>query len=292
MATFANAEQIYNDIKSLAIDAMRRLPPAQPPYQEAKRRSISPVPYMRYAEFDAILRDLEIQPGMTILDVSSPQWFSIYLAKKYPDANFHYINILESELEPHKEIAKTLGIKNLKYQKGDVRNLAFHNNTFDKVISISVIEHIHPEEHGDLNALREIMRVLKPKGNLLLTVPYKAKRNIVYMDGPVYERSAEGRNFFAREYDRGTFGEMVEESGFSLRSSSFICEREGLFPLDYYEWGAGKDYWAVPFLMMLKKLIERIFRRSLDPVLARRYLIISRKPMERLVNIATKFEKP
>jgi len=247
---------------------------------------------MRYAEFDAILRDLEIQPGMTILDVSSPQWFSIYLARKHPDANFHYINILESELEPHKEIAKTLGIKNLKYQKGDVRNLTFHSDTFDKVISISVVEHIHPEEGGDLNALREIMRVLKPKGCFLLTLPYKARRNIVYMDGPVYERSGKERNFFAREYDKGTFGELVEKSGFSLISSLFICERVGMFPLDYYEWGEGKDYWAVPFLIMLEKLIERIFRRSLDHVLARRYLIISRKPMERLVNIATKFEKP
>jgi len=143
---------------------------------------------MRYAEFDAILRDLEIHPQMTILDVSSPQWFLLYLANRHRATNFYYINILESELAPYKKIAKALGITNLKYQKGDVRNLAFHKDTFDKVISISVLEHIHPEETGDLHAgaLREIKRVLRLQGDLLLTLPYKAKGNIVYMDGPVY----------------------------------------------------------------------------------------------------------
>ena len=269
---------------------MQGLSASQPAYHEVRRRSTCPVPYMRYPEFDAILRELELQSDMTVLDVSSPQWFSIYLARKHPGTNFQYINILESELEPYKEIAKALGITNLEYQKGDVRNLAFSSDTFDKVISISVLEHIHPEKDGDLNALREIMQILKPKGDLLLTLPYKAKRNIVYMDGPVYERSGEGRQFFAREYDRASFDKMVKKSGFSVCSSWFIGERRGLFSLEYYQWGPGKDYWIVPPLMMLKKLFERVFRSSLDPVLARRYLVVSREPTERLVNIAARLK--
>jgi ubiquinone/menaquinone biosynthesis C-methylase UbiE len=101
---------------------------------------------------------------------------------------FTYINIIDSELDVYKELANCLRIKNLKYHKEDVRNMEFNDNTFDKVITISVIEHVYPEKDGDMIALGEIKRVLKPDGNLLLTIPYKSKHNIVYSDGPVYDK--------------------------------------------------------------------------------------------------------
>lgn len=83
----------------------------------------------------------------------------------------------------------------------------------------------------------------------------------------------------------------MEESGFSLQSSWFICERRGLFSLDYYEWGPGKNSHAVAYLMMLKRLIDRILRKSMDPILARRYLSVSQETTERLVNVALKLKK-
>ncbi|MDD1469178.1 hypothetical protein MEO43_28915, partial [Dolichospermum sp. ST_sed5] len=36
------------------------------------------IDYMRYAEFSAIYTWLSLKPGQRILDVSSPQWFSIF----------------------------------------------------------------------------------------------------------------------------------------------------------------------------------------------------------------------
>lgn len=283
--------EVSNKTRSLALKAVEELSSRQSAWRIARGRVARPVDYMRYAEFDAILRDLELLPGMTILDVSSPQWFTLYLASKYPSVDFHYINIIDSELDPYKEISRALGIKNLQYKKEDARNMPFSDNTFDKVLSISVIEHVNPEEDGDLRTLKEIYRVLKSGGELLLTVPYKSKSNIVYMDGPVYERTDKTRNFFAREYDEKMFNKLVEKSEFSLLESWFICEKSGIFPVDYYEWGPGKDFFPAKCIIYSKRLLERIFRKSLDETLAKQYLNVSRDVTGRLVNISARLTK-
>jgi SAM-dependent methyltransferase len=282
---------VANDTRSLALRAVKELSFSQSVCRMARERTIRPVDYMRYAEFDAILRDLEPDSSMTILDVSSPQWFSLYLANQYPSVDFHYINIIDSELAPFKEIARVLGIKNLIYTKEDVRDMQFSANTFDRVISISVIEHIYPEDGGDLKALSEIYRVLKSKGEFLLTVPYKSDSNIVYIDGPVYERKEHTRNFFAREYNEETFNNLIERSGFSLKGSWFICEKGGIFPVDYYEWGPGKDVFFAKHLIKSRRLLEQILGKSLDEILAKHYLSVSREITGRLVNISARLTK-
>lgn len=291
MKNLDNGLQVSSDTRSLALRAVKELPSSQFAYHIARRRAVRPVDYMRYAEFDAILRDLELNSRMTILDVGSPQWFSLYLANEYPSVEFHYINIIDSELDPYKEIVEALGIKNLKYRKEDVRDMQFSVNTFDRVISISVIEHIYPEEDGDLKALSEIYRVLKSGGEFLLTVPYKSKGNIVYKDGAVYERRAKTRNFFAREYDEEIFNTLIERSDFSLMGSWFICERKGILPVDYYEWGPGKDVFLAKYLIKSRRILERIIGKSLDEALAKQYLSVSREITGRLVNISAKLTK-
>ena len=52
-------------------------------------------------------------------------------------------------------------------QIGDVCELPFPDNVFDLVLATDIIEHVT----SDNEALREIRRVLKPNGHLLLTVP-------------------------------------------------------------------------------------------------------------------------
>jgi ubiquinone/menaquinone biosynthesis C-methylase UbiE len=284
--------RVASETRTLARRAVEELSHSNPGYKIARARSVCPVDYMRYAEFDAILRDLEIRPRMRILDVSSPQWLSLYLANKYPNVEFTYINIIDSEIEPFKVIAKALGVRNLEYRKEDVRNMQLPDNTYDRVISISVIEHVYPENEGDLNALNEINRVVKHGGELLLTVPCKSKSNIVYKNGPVHERKEETkRNFYAREYDEEMFNTLVEMSMFSMAGSRLISERTGILPLDYYTWGPGKSLFYAKPLIKAKILLERIFRLSFDEYLAKRYLSVSQDVNGRLVNISARLIK-
>jgi SAM-dependent methyltransferase len=285
MNDLKNLSEVSGAIKALALGAMKGLSPADPAYSIARSRTTRPVDYMRCAEFDAILGTLRIAPNTKILDVSSPQWFSLYLAAKHPETTFHYINIVDDELLPYEAIARVLGLKNLAFQKGDVRKLEFDDGTFDKVISISVIEHVYPERGGDLGALVEIKRVLKPGSELLLTLPFKAKRNIVYMDGPVYERGAQARNFFAREYDKEMFDNLIDRSGFTRRDVLFICERKGLLAVDYYEWGPGKSSRLASYSAKVRRLVERFTGKPIDEALARSYLSVSGEINGRVVNI-------
>jgi SAM-dependent methyltransferase len=285
------ARQVAIDTKALAIRAMKKFSPSQAAYHIARQRVVCPVDYARYAEFAAIINDFEINSKMVVLDVSSPQWFSLYLASKYPSCKFEYINILESEISEYPNIAKALDIHNISYCKEDVRGMQYANNTFDRIISISVIEHVYPENDGDKKALSEIYRVLKHRGEFLFTVPFKSNRNILYVNDGVYERTEKKRNFFAREYDRDMFYDLVNASDFKLTSSWYICERSGIFPLDYYQWGPGRNIFYSRYLLKFKRLIEKVSRHSLDELLAKQYLRVSRDISGRLVNISAKLQK-
>jgi 2-polyprenyl-3-methyl-5-hydroxy-6-metoxy-1,4-benzoquinol methylase len=71
----------------------------------------------------------------------------------------------------------------LKYQgfiftQQDIRNTSFLDNYFDVVVAVSTIEHVgllDGDVKGDVQALNEIHRILKPQGILLMTTTYSAK---------------------------------------------------------------------------------------------------------------------
>ncbi len=248
------------------------------------------IDYMRYAEFSAIGEQICLTAGQRVLDVSSPQWFSIFLAHKYPEVRFDYINIIDSEIEPYQLVCEACEISNIYYHREDVRDLSFNDDSFDKVVTISVLEHVYPEQDGDEKALTEIKRVLKPQGKVFLTVPYKEKRNTVYLQGSVYERESEEKTFFAREYDRMMFDRLVKSSKFVCSDVKYICEQTGILSVDYYQWGPGQELWYATYIAKFKQILEKIVGYPLDKILAKRYLYISDKIIHRVVNVTAVLE--
>ncbi len=106
--------------------------------------------------------------------------------------------------------------------QGSVCELPFEDNTFDKIFSTEVIEHI-PD---DRRALQEIYRVLKPGGILIVTVP---NHNYPFMWDPlnwVLERMfgtyiksglwAGIWNMHLRLYYPQEIASLIEESGFDV----------------------------------------------------------------------------
>src|SRR5450759_520568 len=84
-------------ITRIAVIAQQRLPSGSVAWAEAVRRTKMPIDYMRCAELPAVLAQIALAPGWQILDVSSPQWFSLYLAHSHPQVKFTYVNISEAE---------------------------------------------------------------------------------------------------------------------------------------------------------------------------------------------------
>jgi SAM-dependent methyltransferase len=56
----------------------------------------------------------------------------------------------------------------IKVLAGDLLETCFHDRTFDAVLSLGVVEHF---KEGPQEALRELKRILKPGGALILVVP-------------------------------------------------------------------------------------------------------------------------
>lgn len=69
--------------------------------------------------------------------------------------------------------------KHMKFHVMDIKKMSFKNSTFDFVFMTDVIEHLYPEEL-DI-AMKEIKRVLKPRGMLVIhTAPNKLFNDIAY----------------------------------------------------------------------------------------------------------------
>lgn len=70
------------------------------------------------------------------------------------------------------ELAQKYAAKNqfsVNLEEADARSLPYADNSYDFVISLAVIHHIEDSE-GRLQALKEIYRVLKPNGEVFITV--------------------------------------------------------------------------------------------------------------------------
>lgn len=140
----------------------------------------STLPYpVRRTEYPWAIQQAKLDKPMKILDVGSGvSLFPVYLASKGHDViSIDNDKILMNRLSP--KLAEWSGVK-IKYEDGDVTNLKYSDNTFDRVFCISVLEHLEEEiEDGkivnyhkknlDVKAIAEMLRVLKPNGLLILT---------------------------------------------------------------------------------------------------------------------------
>jgi len=279
--------ELAERIQRLARRTLAAVAPNDPAHAVARTALVRPIDYMRWAELAAVLRTLVLRPAERVLDVGSPQWLTLALAEAHPKTEFVYTNIIERELAPFRRIADVLGLSNVTYTRQDARALTFDTASFDHVITVSVIEHIFPEVGGDEQALRELARVLRADGRVHLTMPFKARRNVIYLDGAVYERSGKGKQFFAREYDREQFDALIAGSGFVVDGvPELICERPGVLALDAYTWGPRSNRVTRAAFGVAQLVSERVLKRSFEAALAKRYLTASPTADGRLVNIA------
>jgi len=137
-------------------------------------RQIVGLEFRNYMEFSEAILGCRPEPGQRILDVGallSP--LGLYLASK--GCEVHVIDVdpivmRQEQLARDAGLGHLVGQKKFVVQKMDGRQTDFPDDYFDAVIALACVEHTRNE--ADIELLREVGRVLKPGGRLLLSARY------------------------------------------------------------------------------------------------------------------------
>jgi len=155
-----------------------------------------PLDPSRYLELPWAIERLGARPGERVLDLASPKLLAVCLARQ--GVTVTSVDQLEREIDTWRALAGD--VPGLDLQVADGRALPFADASFDHAYSISVLEHI--EEPGDVKALGELSRVVRPGGRVLVTLPHATAYREDWRDASVYANDpGSGRAFFQRWYD-------------------------------------------------------------------------------------------
>ncbi len=113
-----------------------------------------------------VVEAFDVKGNEKVLDCGCGDGFYIMVLRElYPSLEITGIDYDEKILDKAKKYIKQDGITKL--IKSEVYDLPFKDNYFDKIILSEVLEHLENENSG----LKEIYRVLKKNGRLIITVP-------------------------------------------------------------------------------------------------------------------------
>ena len=183
-----------------------------------------PMNYARIMEIPLTLLLLNAKKKDLILDVSSPKLLSLFFALN------RFENVVAADLEDYfVEDFETymqhnlLSIKTMTFDAA--RQIPYPSSHFDKIFSISVLEHI--PYNGDTLALQEMLRVLKPSGTIVITLPAFTHYVEEWMVGKPYWQSVQNEGnetFFQRRYDEETLRKLCSIQGMITEEILLIAE--------------------------------------------------------------------
>lgn len=201
--------------------------------------------YFLGREIERHLRGFASENSARVLDVGSPKCFGLYLAS-HCNVEIHLTDVHG----PAVDEAQILWEGIAKGAKGktilsvqDARKLGYPAEHFDIVYSMSVIEHIEGET-GDSESMREMLRVLKPGGLLLVTVPFGEKyveQGRIGFQGAAIETECREQFFFQRVYTADAAQKRIIDAAAKadLRSLITVSRRTGLISSLYCRLGSG-----------------------------------------------------
>jgi SAM-dependent methyltransferase len=126
-------------------------------------------------------------------------------------------------------------LDNLSCHAGDLNNLAFESGSVESISCMHTIEHIglgrygDPLDYdGDLQALKELKRVVKKQGHLLIVVPVAGEAKICFNGHRVYSPEMI-INFFKDDFQLKEFALIPEDEkdgGLIINPDSDIISKQ------------------------------------------------------------------
>ena len=148
-----------------------------------------------------------------VLDVASPKLLACWLAGRVDEVVG--ADLWEQEIDDWRRLVGD-DLPRLRLEPADATRLPYEDASFDAAYSASVIEHIPGD--GDVAAMAELARVLRPGGVLALTFPYGREHADEFVEHDLYgERYTGTPLFFQRRYSaQSVEGRLLAGGGFSV----------------------------------------------------------------------------
>lgn len=220
------------------------------------KTAIKKLHYMNFAkamEAKIISRYLELKKGEIVCDIAcgSGQQ-SIVMAKQ--GCKIYGIDMTEKAIETAESISEEYDCD---FQVGNAEELPYDSNMFNKVVSVCALEHFENDE----KALKEINRVLKPGGILVLTVDSFTYKGI---DKELQEKH-KNNCYVVNYYSVSQLTKKLEKYGFKVEESKYFINS----PISSYFFtigirsGTGYLFKAMfPIIYNLSLLSDRYFGRE------------------------------
>ena len=177
------------------------------------KRLALPVSYWRSREFAYVWRQISLAAPAKVFDLGSPKDLAVMLAR-HRGYQVVASDILPDAIALSERYASAQGLAGdgagrVRSVVQDGRSLTFPDDSFDAAFSVSVLEHI--PDRGDSFAIQELIRVVRPGGLVVVTVPYDLAYRETFLDGSVYERAQRGHEpvFFERHYDSSALAQRL-----------------------------------------------------------------------------------
>jgi ubiquinone/menaquinone biosynthesis C-methylase UbiE len=167
-----------------------------------------------YWKDSLILKNLDLDNDKTLLEIGCGVGAVLgILGQEYPGLNLVGIDVEPLQLQLADDYLKGLGLRNVNLDQGNINKLPWNDNHFDYVYGIWILEHIKEP----IIPLKEVYRVLKPGGKIILTET-DLKTLLVYPEHPDFDGLKEGlwallaRN--GNPYIARRMGQLLQEIGF------------------------------------------------------------------------------
>lgn len=186
----------------------------------------SPMNYVRHMEIPLAMYFLKVKTNERLLDVGSPKLLSLFyglrLGNPIVSSDLHDYFIRDFTTYANRYRAK---VSSVSFDAASY--IPYPATYFDKIFSISVIEHI--PDSGDTKAMLQMTRVLKPGGRIVLTVPAYVKYFEEWLNEHTFywksQRNQSGQIFFQRHYDKNAILERLQVDHLYIKNIIYLAEK-------------------------------------------------------------------
>ncbi|NYJ76172.1 class I SAM-dependent methyltransferase [Allobranchiibius huperziae] len=227
----------------------------------------------------------DVHPGMSFIDVGCGQGRHSYEAYRR-GARVTAFDLNESDLADVKTMFGAMEAEgqggpggSAEVQHGDVTQMPFADDSFDRVLASEILEHIPDVDV----AIGEIARIAKPGGLVAVTVPRNWPEQICWKLSDEYHEVEGGhvRIFKATDLVRRLTAAGLEPIGqhhaHALHSPYWWIkcasgtERENALTRGYHR--------LLVWDMMRAPAVTRVAERALNPVMGKSFVVYLRKPV-------------